>query len=222
MLALGVILIVIAAFVSLAGSILFAVAAFRVGLVWGLLVLFVPFAGLVFLFKYWAQARRGFLIGLAGSALALVGFLAFSAGVAAKARGQLGTIASQTKNEADRQQRAPFPASAVRDPSTAPIEPSAAPSSPSPGASPPAPSARTPSALAEIPADPGDPREIRPKDFSRHVGEELVFVEKDGDSVWGKLVAVRPHALRIERLLHGGSVQYDIPLADVRTVRTVS
>jgi hypothetical protein len=223
MLGLGVVLLVLSAIVSLIGSVLFAVAAFRVSVVWGLLVLFVPFAGLFFLVKYWAQAKRGFLVGLAGSAVALVGFLAFSAGVAARAQGQLGAIASQMKSELERQQKVSFPASSEKEPPAAPAEAAPAPSSPSSGGSLPVVlQARTPRVLADIPLDAGDPREIRPKDFARHVGEDLLFVDRDGDSVWGRLVSVGPHALKIERRLHGGSVQYDLPLADVRTVRTDS
>ena len=213
MLGLGVLLLVLSAIVSLVGSVMFSVAAFRVSVVWGLLVLFVPFAALFFLIKYWAQAKRGFLVGLAGSAVALVGFLAFSAGVAAKAQGQLGAIASQMKSELERQQKVPFPA---------PSEAAPAPSSPSSGGSLPALQARAQRALADIPLDAGDPREIRPKDFARHVGEDLLFVDRDGDSVWGRLVSVGPHALKIERHLHGGSVQYDLPLSGLRTVRTDS
>jgi len=224
MLGLGVLLLVLSAIVSLVGSVMFSVAAFRVSVVWGLLVLFVPFAALFFLIKYWAQAKRGFLVGLAGSAIALIGFFAFSAGVAAKAQGQLGAIASQMKSELERQQKMSFPASAGNEAPAAPAESASAPasSSPSSGGSLPAPQARAPRALADIPLDAGDPREIRPKDFARHVGEDLLFVDKDGDSVWGKLVSVGPRALKIERRLHGGSVQYDLPLADVRTVRTDS
>jgi hypothetical protein len=224
MLGLGVLLLVLSAIVSLVGSVMFAVAAFRVSVVWGLLVLFVPFAALFFVIKYWAQAKRGFLVGLAGSALALIGFLAFGAGVAAKAQGQPGAIASQMKSELERQQKASFHAPAGMETPAAPVEPTTAPapSIPSSGGRVPALQARTPRALADIPLDAGDPREIRPKDFARHVGEDLLFVDKDGDSVWGRLVSVGPRALKIERHLHGGSVQYDLPLADVRTVRTDS
>jgi hypothetical protein len=220
MLGLGVLLLVISAIVSLTGSVMFTIAAFRVSVVWGLLVLFVPFAALFFLIKYWAQAKRGFLVGLAGSALALIGFLAFGAGVAAKAQGQPGAIASQMKSEMERQGKTSFPPPAVRQPAAAPAE--SEPSSPSPSGSPPSLEVRAPRALADIPLDAGDPREIRPKDFARHVGEDLLFVDKDGDSVWGRLVSVGPRALKIERHLHGGSVQYDLPLADVRAVRTLS
>ncbi len=222
MLGLGVLLLVLSAIVSLVGSVMFAVAAFRVSVVWGLLVLFVPFAGLFFLVKYWAQAKRGFLVGLAGSAVALVGFLAFSAGVAARAQGQLGAVASQMKSELERQQKVALPAPSGEEPPAAPAEAAPAPSSPSSGGSLPALQARTPRALPDLPLDAGDPREIRPKDFARHVGEDLLFVDRDGDSVWGRLVSVGPRALKIERRLHGGSVQYDLPLADVRTVRTDS
>lgn len=49
------------------GGIKFLIAAFRVSALWGVLVLFVPFANLVFAFKYWAEAKKGFLMNLAGA-----------------------------------------------------------------------------------------------------------------------------------------------------------
>ena len=44
------------------GGVMMIVAAFRVSIVWGLAYLLVPFAALVFLFKHWAEAKKGFLI----------------------------------------------------------------------------------------------------------------------------------------------------------------
>jgi hypothetical protein len=51
------------------GGIRFLIAAFRVSALWGVLVLFVPFANFVFAFKYWAEAKRGFLMNLAGAGI---------------------------------------------------------------------------------------------------------------------------------------------------------
>jgi hypothetical protein len=61
--------------VAFIGGILFVIAAFRTSIPWGLAVLFIPFAGLVFLFKYWPMAKRPFSIQLLGLALMLVGML---------------------------------------------------------------------------------------------------------------------------------------------------
>lgn len=222
MLGVGVVLLVVAGILSLVGTVMFAVAAFRVSLVWGLLVLFVPFAGLVFLVKYWGQAKRGFLVGLAGSTVGVIAFLALSAGIASKAKAQLGDLAaqmqSQTKAEMARQREAvPPPAPAAPGTGAEPVlEAQAAPAPERPLA---VRSIGDLRGFPEIPSDPSDPGEIRKPDLARHVGEELLFVEKDGGSIWGKLVSVSPRSLRIERRLHGGSVQYEVPLTDIRTVR---
>jgi len=51
------------------GNIWLIVAAFRQSIVWGLSVLFIPFALLVFLFKHWDPAKQPFLLSVIGSAL---------------------------------------------------------------------------------------------------------------------------------------------------------
>jgi glutaredoxin len=51
----------------LIGTVMCVVAAFRQSTRWGLVWLFVPFACLVFLFKYWSDAKNGFLTAMAGS-----------------------------------------------------------------------------------------------------------------------------------------------------------
>jgi hypothetical protein len=209
MLGLGIFLMVVAGVVSLVGTIMFAVAAFRVSLLWGLLVLFVPFAGLVFLVKFWPQAKRGFLIGLAGSGLAVVAYLVLSVGIASTVKAPFGQLAAQAAAGKNQPQPATRPAVGEPAPATLPGVRAAE-----------ARPVAVRRALPELPLDPVDPGEVTPRDLPRHVGEELRFVEKAGGSVWGKLVSVKPGSLTIERRLHGGSVQYDLPLADIRQVRT--
>jgi hypothetical protein len=199
---LGIFLIVIAGLVSLAGSFLFVAAAFRVSLTWGLLVLFVPFAGLVFLVKFWSQAKRGFLISLAGSGLILIAYLVLIVGLASRVKAQSAQLASQAP-------------AGTRQPRVAAPAPAKAPPSPTVSAS----SAAIRRPLPELPFEDVDPAEVKPRDLARHMGEELQFVAKTGGSVWGKLVSVKAATLTIERRLHGGSVQYDLPLADIRQVR---
>jgi hypothetical protein len=66
--------------VSFIGGIMFLIAAFKEGVGWGLAVMFIPFAQLVFLVKYWSQARVAFLAQVIGVAL---GFAAVRMGAAA-------------------------------------------------------------------------------------------------------------------------------------------
>lgn len=57
----------------LAGGVVFLIAAFRTGPGWGLSVLFLPFANVVYLFRHWDEARRGFQIQVLGVSLVLTG-----------------------------------------------------------------------------------------------------------------------------------------------------
>jgi outer membrane biosynthesis protein TonB len=61
--------------VSLAASIAFLVAAFRVGVWWGLGCIFVAPVSLVFLVMHWRIARRSFLASLAGWVVGVVGYV---------------------------------------------------------------------------------------------------------------------------------------------------
>jgi len=67
-----VICMVVSVVVMLVGGVMMVVTAFRQGVVWGVAYLLVPFAALVFLFKYWNEAKKGFYINLVG-ACAFVG-----------------------------------------------------------------------------------------------------------------------------------------------------
>ncbi|MEM8808339.1 MAG: hypothetical protein AAGF01_20150 [Cyanobacteria bacterium P01_G01_bin.38] len=60
--------------VAISGGIIGMVDAFQVSAVWGLLYLFVPFASLVFVVKFWSRkwARNSFLMAIGGSAIAVI------------------------------------------------------------------------------------------------------------------------------------------------------
>lgn len=55
--------------ISAVGGVWLLVAAFRTSLLWGFLTLFVPLAGIVFVFAHWDEAKRPFLVSLAGIAV---------------------------------------------------------------------------------------------------------------------------------------------------------
>jgi len=57
--------------VGFVGGIMLLIAAFRENVWWGLACLFVPLAGLVFVFMHWEVARRGFLLNLFGTLIAV-------------------------------------------------------------------------------------------------------------------------------------------------------
>lgn len=54
------------------GAIMTLVAAFQRSLLWGFAYLFVPFVSLAFLIVHWAEAKKGFFVGLAGMAIFIV------------------------------------------------------------------------------------------------------------------------------------------------------
>ena len=54
----------------LVGGITFLIAAFRESILWGLAVVFLPFASLIFLITNWSRAKGGFFLQLYG-----IGFL---------------------------------------------------------------------------------------------------------------------------------------------------
>jgi hypothetical protein len=55
------------------GGIWFLVSAFRVGPMWGIAVLFIPFANFFFLIQHWYDAKRPFLYHFLGFLIMIVG-----------------------------------------------------------------------------------------------------------------------------------------------------
>ena len=51
------------------GALLLLIAAFRRGLVWGLVVFFLPCGNIVFACRYWLEARLGFITSIVGAAV---------------------------------------------------------------------------------------------------------------------------------------------------------
>jgi hypothetical protein len=70
---MGGILSIVGVVILLIGGIMMLIAAFRVSIVWGLASLFIPFAGLVFIFLHWSAAKTAFFLQLIGLALFLLG-----------------------------------------------------------------------------------------------------------------------------------------------------
>ena len=64
--ALFTILLLLATLCLLMGTIVLIVGGFQQSIGWGLAVLFLPFAGLIFLFVHWEKGKNGFLLMVAG------------------------------------------------------------------------------------------------------------------------------------------------------------
>jgi hypothetical protein len=59
--------------VSAIGGVLIFAEAVNQSILWAVVILFVPFAGLVFIFMYWDKVKGAFLLSLAGSAVCFGG-----------------------------------------------------------------------------------------------------------------------------------------------------
>ncbi len=84
-------LFAIAFVLLIVGQIMFVIAAFRVSIVWGLCVVFLAPASLIFLIMYWEDAKRAFGIQMLGTVVAIV---AIFSGFGSVASG-LGGVAEQ-------------------------------------------------------------------------------------------------------------------------------
>jgi hypothetical protein len=94
------ILIALGAILYLAGWVMLIVTAFRMGIGWGLAVLFLAWLVIplvIFLVKYWAEAKSGFLIMLAGLITAGLGGFVL-----------VGSVATSTMSEFDELEMEPF------------------------------------------------------------------------------------------------------------------
>jgi len=77
MAALSIFALVTGWVIAFVGGIMFLVVAFRESVLWGLAVLFIPFASLVFLIKYWSEVKKAFMLQLLGM---LIFFLSIGTG----------------------------------------------------------------------------------------------------------------------------------------------
>ncbi len=69
------VLMAIGGIIMLVGGIMFLIVAFKESVLWGLGSMFVPFVSLVFLIKFWGQAKKPFFIQLAGLPFYLIGWV---------------------------------------------------------------------------------------------------------------------------------------------------
>lgn len=70
---MGPAIFVVGLVISLIGWVMVIWLAFRESVLWGLACLFIPFAYFIFAITHWADAKKGFLTGVAGTALFFFG-----------------------------------------------------------------------------------------------------------------------------------------------------
>ena len=68
-------LLLIGALIVCIGGIMLLVKAFQTSPIWGLGSLFVPPVAIIFVFMHWQEAKKPFLINVAGAAVVIVGII---------------------------------------------------------------------------------------------------------------------------------------------------
>ena len=81
---IGIGLFAIGGITLVVGAIMLLVAAFSESILWGLGCLFIPLVPLVFICMHWSEAKRPFLIKLAGLGVIFLGGIFFAIGYHAK------------------------------------------------------------------------------------------------------------------------------------------
>jgi hypothetical protein len=76
---LGGVLTVIGTGASAAGFIWLLVKAFQESVGWGVACLLLPFVSIFFVFMHWPEAKRPFMVSMAGLGLQLIGMSIFQA-----------------------------------------------------------------------------------------------------------------------------------------------
>ena len=121
---MAVAIFIIGILVNAVGGIMLLVRAFRESALWGLACIFIPFASLFFLIKFWPETKQAFLISLGGTAIMLLGVL----GIAGSAEPTDNTTMAAAEESADeepepeRRSEPEYEASAMPQPATASVE----------------------------------------------------------------------------------------------------
>jgi len=201
-----IVLMIAAIPVLLIGSLWFLSAAFRVSALWGVACLLVPFASLAFLVTHWNEAKKPFLLWVAGAVL-LFGPIALAPSAADTSEGETRADAGPS-------------AAPVSEPAWLSAERDAAPA-PMPGAESaveaPVSDGTPPPGLAPTPQPRATPLffTIPPDKLAEHLGEAVRLRMKDGRWIDGSLNAVEQDLIILERGIGGGSTTFPIHRASV-------
>jgi len=219
-------LIILAVILSLVGGIWFIVIAFRQSVVWGLVVIFVPFASLVFLVKYWQQAKTSFFIQLIGTVLYFAGTWSVVTGNLPGNLHRQPLTSSPAAERAHQGDDTPLASLDTRD-----IQPDRDEAPAPPGASahaepppaPAAPPAQTAQAgKASNPAKPPGPHRVRISQAHRHIGEPMRITGSNHVVRRGTLREVKGDALVFERQLQGGSMAFSMHSKDIARLESLA
>lgn len=224
----ALLLMIVGGLVALVGSVLLLVAAFRVSVAWGLLLLLLGWLvvpTVIFLVQYWPQVRKPFLISLAGTLVWAAGFAVGLVG----AGGELMTAVQDATVTADEDVDVAWhgpPTEPTTEPSAAtptPEAPTEVPPPPSPTATPRLTPTSTPTYTptpTEVPT-PVPQLSIPLDKLSEFVGRTVELNVRGRGFLVVQLQAIQNGTLRVEQRLGGGSIAFSLPLDDVVSARLV-
>jgi hypothetical protein len=223
--------------VSMIAAVWLLVVAFKKSTLWGLAVMFVPFANIVFVVKNWEDSKKPFLINL--GALTAAFMLFFVAGGAA-----MMNMASLAQQEMAMATDPSYTFDGTTDstmvdtgsdlaypdnPAIVEVPESDAPDARDSGTvaylEPSSPSME--SVLAAVAAPLPKPRRLRfgniPVDQvdESYVGELLRVVSRDGMNTLAVVTAVSPSSIAFEREVFGGTFEFDLTHNEIESLEAI-
>lgn len=217
------VLVILLGLVSFVASVWLVVVAFKQGPLWGLATLFIPFAALVFVIKFWRESKKPFLLSVgSGVAMILVALIAGIGAASAASRHMSSQIAAEM---AKTRSQAGGPAHQSAASPAARVEPSEAPPADSP--------TRQDDGLAAIsnikvtvpaaaaPAfdlnaiTPDGFAPIAPRDAKGLEGRRAKVVSPDGHIHPGELVKADANGVRLQRYVGGGTLIVDYRRSEI-------
>ena len=176
------------------------VLAFRVGVLWGLAVFFIPFAVVVFAIRYWSDCKKPF-IGQLGGAVAAVIFIVLAMTSSVGRAGQAETDQASLTDVATPSLGSSIPSSGSSDIAVAPVPP-------------------RPRPLRVAPPPPRTA--ARPKltlgNASDFVGRMIKVTARDGRVLKGYLIDARRDRLVLEQDLSSGVFSFEVAHHDVESI----
>lgn len=207
-------LYVVSEILMLVGGIWLVVAAFQESVFWGLMVLFVPFAGLVFVIKYWQKAKASFAVQVVGIAL----YVPSASSVMHNRLEHFRQLAAARQHD-----RAPSDDSGMptndNEVDMGPYTPSSGSDrgAPTPTTAPERNNRASPVPPPAMPVHHTAPRTgmIRLADAKNHIGELMRITSKKHVVRVAKLREVGSHVLVFEHDEHGGNITYRMRTTEI-------
>jgi len=224
MITVAYILIAVGGIVSLVGMVILLIAAFRISLGWGLALLFLSWLVVplvIFLVKYWAEARTGFLISVGGWVLTGIGWFVFAGSIASMAMAEFENFEFQEPESAD----TPLfetttetgewnDEESVTTAGPVPTEIPAPTPSPTP-----MPAEEYEELQASLAESAAKQKIISFEQAREHIGEYVKISLKDGSSATIFIDSIDRGRLHVTQRVGGGSVSYSVQRSDIKELR---